>query len=114
MADPTGTQRIHGYCGLCIARCGAVAVVEDARFTRLEPDPGHPTGQALCAKGRAAPELVYHTQRLTRPLRRTRPKTEPSASSPPAAITRHPPARKGSQSTPRWREIDSNLRFPNG
>jgi anaerobic selenocysteine-containing dehydrogenase len=54
MADHTA-QRIHTYCGLCIARCGAVAVVEDNRFTRLEPDPGHPTGQALCAKGRAAP-----------------------------------------------------------
>jgi anaerobic selenocysteine-containing dehydrogenase len=74
MADPTSTQRIHGYCGLCIARCGAVAVVEDGRFTRLEPDTEHPTGQALCAKGRAAPELVYHRERLTYPLRRTRPK----------------------------------------
>jgi anaerobic selenocysteine-containing dehydrogenase len=77
MVDSTGTQRVHGYCGLCIARCGAVAVVEDGRFTRLEPDPGHPTGQALCAKGRAAPELVYHRERLTYPLRRTRPKGEP-------------------------------------
>jgi anaerobic selenocysteine-containing dehydrogenase len=67
-------QRIHTYCALCIARCGAVAVVEDGRFARLKPDPAHPTGQALCAKGRAAPELVYHRQRLTRPLRRTRPK----------------------------------------
>src|SRR5712691_9261251 len=77
MADPTGTERIHGYCGLCIARCGCVAVVEDGRFTRLEPDPAHPTGQALCAKGRAAPELVYHRERLTHPLRRTRPNGEP-------------------------------------
>ena len=74
MADPNGARRIHGYCGLCIARCGCVAVVEDGRFTRLEPDPAHPTGQALCAKGRAAPELVYHSERLTHPLRRTRPK----------------------------------------
>lgn len=74
MAEATSTERVHGYCGLCIARCGCVAVVEDARFTRLEPDPGHPTGQALCAKGRAAPELVYHSERLTYPLRRTRPK----------------------------------------
>ena len=56
MAEHTDTQRIHGYCGLCIARCGTVATVEDGRFTRLDPDPAHPTGQALCAKGRAAPE----------------------------------------------------------
>jgi anaerobic selenocysteine-containing dehydrogenase len=74
MAEP---ERIHTYCGLCIARCGAIAVVEEGRFTRLEPDPAHPTGAALCAKGRAAPELVYHPQRLTHPLRRTRPKGDP-------------------------------------
>ena len=71
------TQRIRGYCGLCIARCGAVATVEGGRFVRLEPDPSHPTGQAICAKGRAAPELVYHPDRLTHPLRRTRPKGDP-------------------------------------
>jgi anaerobic selenocysteine-containing dehydrogenase len=77
MAEHTGAQRIHGYCGLCIARCGTVATVEEGRFTRLDPDPSHPTGQALCAKGRAAPELVYHPERLTHPLRRTRPKGDP-------------------------------------
>ena len=46
----------------------------NGRFVALEPDPSHPTGKALCAKGRAAPELVYHPDRLTHPLRRTRPK----------------------------------------
>jgi anaerobic selenocysteine-containing dehydrogenase len=77
MSRSTETQRVHGYCALCIAKCGCVAVVEDGHFTRLEPDPAHPTGQALCAKGRAAPELVYHPERLTHPLRRTRPKGDP-------------------------------------
>src|SRR5712691_5502959 len=77
MADHDGTRHIHGYCALCIARCGTVATVEDGRFTRLDPDPSHPTGQAICAKGRAAPEIVYHPERLTYPLRRTRPKGDP-------------------------------------
>jgi anaerobic selenocysteine-containing dehydrogenase len=76
MSNHVGPRRIQGYCGLCVARCGAIAIVEDGRFARLEPDPTHPTGQALCAKGRAAPELVYHPERLTYPLRRTRPKGE--------------------------------------
>lgn len=67
-------EHIKGYCGLCIARCGSIATVENGRFTRLDPDPTHPTGTALCAKGRAAPELVYSKDRLTQPLRRTRPK----------------------------------------
>jgi anaerobic selenocysteine-containing dehydrogenase len=74
MVKPAGQQKIHGYCSLCIARCGSIATVEDGRFVRLDPDPDHPTGQALCAKGRAAPELVYSPARLTRPLRRTNPK----------------------------------------
>jgi anaerobic selenocysteine-containing dehydrogenase len=76
MADHVDIQRIHGYCGLCRASCGTVATVDNGRFIRLDPDPAHPTGQALCAKGRAAPELVYHPERLTHPLRRTRPKGE--------------------------------------
>src|SRR3712207_1372257 len=67
-------ERKQVHCALCIARCGCVAVVEDGRLVALEPDPTHPTGQALCAKGRAGPELVYHPERLTHPLRRTRPK----------------------------------------
>jgi anaerobic selenocysteine-containing dehydrogenase len=69
-------SKAPSFCGLCIARCGCIATVEHGRFTRLDPDPTHPTGQALCAKGRAAPELVYSKERLTRPLRRTRPKGE--------------------------------------
>ena len=51
-----------------------MGVVEAGRFTRLEPGPSRPTGQALCVKGRAAPELGYSRERLTHPLRRTRPK----------------------------------------
>ncbi len=72
--DKGGTRHIHGFCALCIARCGTVATVTDGRFVRLDPDPEHPTGQAICAKGRAAPELTSHQDRLTYPLRRTRPK----------------------------------------
>ena len=73
-AEMPNVRQVQGYCSLCIARCGTVATVTDGRFTRLDPDPTHPTGAAICAKGRAAPELVYHKDRLKRPLRRTRPK----------------------------------------
>ncbi len=75
-ASPT-EERTHCYCALCISRCGAIARTEDGRFVALEPDPAHPTGQALCAKGRAAPELVYHPERLRYPLKRTNPKSDP-------------------------------------
>src|SRR5207302_10409986 len=76
-AEIPSVRQVQGYCSLCIARCGTVATVTDGRFTRLDPDPTHPTGAAICAKGRAAPELVYHKDRLKRPLRRTRPKGDP-------------------------------------
>src|SRR5512133_1159851 len=68
------TEQRQGYCSLCISRCGSIGVIEDGRLVALEPDPSHPTGQALCAKGRAAPELVYHPDRLLYPMKRTRPK----------------------------------------
>jgi anaerobic selenocysteine-containing dehydrogenase len=67
-------QSIKTYCALCISRCGAIARVRDGRFLALDPDPSHPTGQALCAKGRAAPELVYSKDRLLHPMKRTNPK----------------------------------------
>src|SRR6202163_2130664 len=73
-AEIPNVRQVQGYCSLCLARCGTIATVTDGRFTRLDPDPTHPTGADICAKGRAAPELVYNKDRLTRPLRRTRPK----------------------------------------
>jgi len=70
-------ERIPGFCALCRSRCGCVSVVEDGRLVDVEPDPTHPTGQHLCVKGRAAPELVYAPDRLLHPMRRTRPRTDP-------------------------------------
>jgi anaerobic selenocysteine-containing dehydrogenase len=77
LAKEQSTERIPGYCAMCVSRCGSIAVIENGRFVALEPDPTHPTGKALCAKGRAAPELVYHPDRLLYPLKRTRPKGDP-------------------------------------
>jgi anaerobic selenocysteine-containing dehydrogenase len=74
LADKQLSGRIPGYCAQCVSRCGSIAVIENGRFVALEPDPSHPTGKALCAKGRAAPELVYHPDRLLYPVKRTRPK----------------------------------------
>ena len=73
-AGNDSTQRIQGYCALCKSRCGCISVVEQGRLVAVEADPSHPTGAHLCAKGRAAPELVHAPDRLTRPLRRSTPK----------------------------------------
>lgn len=69
-------RRVAGYCALCRSRCGAVAVVDGDRLVRVEPFPDHPTGVALCIKGKAAPEIQANPNRLLHPLKRTRPKTE--------------------------------------
>ncbi|MFC3454900.1 molybdopterin-dependent oxidoreductase [Amycolatopsis speibonae] len=66
---------VRGYCTLCRSRCGAIYTVENGMMTGVRPDPAHPTGAAMCPKGRAAPELVHSPERLTRPLRRTTPKS---------------------------------------
>jgi anaerobic selenocysteine-containing dehydrogenase len=73
MADGN-SERIPCFCALCVSRCGAIATVADGKFVALDADPEHPTGQALCLKGKVAPEIVDHPKRLLRPLKRTRPK----------------------------------------
>jgi anaerobic selenocysteine-containing dehydrogenase len=73
MTDAT-TTTVPTFCALCVSRCGATATIADGEFVALGPDPGHPTGQALCVKGKAAPEIVRHPDRLLHPLKRTRPK----------------------------------------
>ncbi len=73
------TENIPSFCALCVSRCGAIATLEDGRLIALKPDPSHPTGQAPCIKGKVAPELVYHPDRLLHPMKRTRPKGDDDA-----------------------------------
>lgn len=72
-----GERRVSTFCALCVSRCGAVARLAGDRLVGLDADPSHPTGQTLCIKGKAAPELVYAPERLQHPLKRTRPKGDP-------------------------------------
>ncbi len=65
----------RGYCTLCRSRCGTVNTIENDALIRVVPDASHPTGQAMCMKGRAAPELVHSPHRILHPMRRTRPKS---------------------------------------
>jgi len=68
-------SRIPGFCTLCRSRCGTWNTVEDGRLVAVEAAPSHPTGRAVCAKGRAAPEIAHGSRRIATPLRRTRSKT---------------------------------------
>ncbi len=70
------TRTVRGYCALCTAHCATIATVNNGRVVQLDPDPDHPNGGVICIKGKAAPELVYHPERLNYPLMRTRRKGE--------------------------------------
>lgn len=67
-------QTIKGYCTLCRSRCGSSNLVRDGRLIKVMPDPDHPTGGALCSKGRSAPEHIESPLRLTKPLKRLNPR----------------------------------------
>jgi anaerobic selenocysteine-containing dehydrogenase len=78
MADlAANSYAVRGYCALCTAHCATITTVENGRVARLDPDPEHPNGGVICIKGKAAPELLYHADRLNYPLKRTRPKGDP-------------------------------------
>ena len=78
MADVAEREaRIPGWCALCRSRCGCISVVRDGNLIRIERDPSHPTGRALCAKGQAAPEQIESPDRILHPMKRTRPKGDP-------------------------------------
>ncbi|MFG6404835.1 molybdopterin-dependent oxidoreductase [Klebsiella variicola] len=65
---------VPGYCALCRSRCGTLNEIIDGRLVSVCPDEDHPTGGAVCLKGKAAPELIYSEARVLWPLRRTREK----------------------------------------
>lgn len=69
---PTSTE-VATYCPLCVSRCGARATVIDGTFT-LDRDPSHPTGKVLCVKGKEAPAITAHPDRLRYPMMRANPR----------------------------------------
>lgn len=73
VVDGAVKTEVATFCPLCVSRCGARATVTDETFA-LSRDPQHPTGKALCVKGKAAPEITNHPDRLRHPLKRTAPK----------------------------------------
>src|SRR3546814_16633377 len=77
LPSPAGNpvrNEIPGFCTLCRSRCGSINVVENGRLVEVRPNTAHPTGVALCPKGRAEPEIVHRRQRILSPLRLSRPK----------------------------------------
>jgi anaerobic selenocysteine-containing dehydrogenase/Fe-S-cluster-containing dehydrogenase component len=58
-------------CRECPAGCGVIAKNREGRVVKLEGNPDHPVNRgALCARGHAALQGLYHPDRFTGPLLR--------------------------------------------
>ena len=66
-----GQEVIRSNCGMCHSGCGILAHVEQGKLVKVEGDPDSPYSKgALCPKGLAAKQLVYHPDRLKYPMKR--------------------------------------------
>ncbi len=64
-------RTVRSACRGCHGVCQVLVHLEGNRVVKVTGDPDSPTSRGyLCPKGKAAPELLYHPDRLTRPLRR--------------------------------------------
>lgn len=75
MTPLPGDGEFRSVCRGCHGGCGARVTVAGGRVVRVRPDPDTPFNRGqMCVKGLAAPELMYHPDRLTAPLRRVGPR----------------------------------------
>jgi len=60
------------FCGkMCGASCGIIVTTTKGKITDIKGDPDYsPTRGYICPKGLAFPELIYHPDRITKPLMR--------------------------------------------
>ncbi|MDP2917596.1 MAG: molybdopterin-dependent oxidoreductase, partial [Dehalococcoidia bacterium] len=62
---------IRSTCELCNSGCGVLVYTRDGRPIRVEGDPDNPINYgAICVKGQASLEYLYHPERLKYPLKR--------------------------------------------
>ena len=65
----TQASVVKSTCGMCFAAGGVLIQVRDGKVVKIKGDPQSPVNHGvLCPKGRAAPELLYHPDRLKQPL----------------------------------------------
>ena len=67
----SGEKIIKTVCSICYCGCGVLAHVKDGKVVKIEGDPDYPNNRgALCPRGHAGLELLYHPDRLNYPLKR--------------------------------------------
>ena len=67
----TGARIIRSSCRGCHGVCQVLVHMEGDKVVKVTGDPESPTSRGyLCPKGAAAPEILYHKDRLAYPMRR--------------------------------------------
>ena len=62
---------VRSSCRICHGVCQVLVHLDGDRVVKVTGDPDSPTSRGyLCPKGAASPELLYHPDRVTHPLRR--------------------------------------------
>ena len=65
------TRTVKSACRMCHGICQVLVHLEDDRVVKISGDPESPISRGyLCPKGAAAPELLYHPDRILSPLKR--------------------------------------------
>ncbi|MHA2392406.1 MAG: molybdopterin-containing oxidoreductase family protein [Promethearchaeota archaeon] len=60
---------VRTICFDCHSRCGILLEVEDGKVIAVKGDKDHPLSHGyICPKGMACMEIIYHPERLTKPL----------------------------------------------
>ncbi len=75
-------MEVYGYdsvikssCRMCHGGCGVFIYMKEGRVAKIGGDPACPINHGtLCSKGIASPQIAYHPDRLTYPVRRIGPK----------------------------------------
>ena len=66
---------VKSHCRMCHGGCGVLVYTQNGKIAKIAGDPKCPINHGtLCSKGLASPQLVYHPDRLTHPVRRIGPK----------------------------------------
>ena len=69
--ERTGTKIVKTNCRSCTADCGVLAHVKDGRVIKLEGNPEFERSEgALCSKGLAGVQALYHPNRNKYPMKR--------------------------------------------
>ncbi len=68
-----GGRTVKTVCFECHSRCGVLLEVQNNRINGIKGDKEHPISRGyLCPKGAAVTEIIYHQERITTPLVKTK------------------------------------------